>query len=528
MHRTLLPVLCCIAVLNALELPLDRLQAAAMLEGGELDSNLWQAVKPYYVEPVSVPDGELPALAQVLPELATVHLPSEEGELAAYEPWTPRQVQRFLLDYPYLAGVVPILSFASRAGKRECGWVSLRLRGKGARMASSQHVAALFEPHRVVRARVRMRRDGDSSWAARWRTLRIRLGRGGDIVTGDFRPRLDDGLLSGRFDRIVAASLRSPQRILFGSSRGYNGVLWRWGRRSRARGELFYHRDPSLRAFGGALSLRPITRIRLRAGVSGYVPVDHGDSIRVAARLGLTLGTRGCRAEVDCSVPVTGPFGAAVHANVSHRRNGSRLRLELVSVSGRYPARWGSVSAWIADDSGNPRGRTGARLRFDALLFERILLGPQVTYVCGRGASACRASLALSGHRPFEYRVAYYYSPALDASSVDRHTVRVRVGRSFGRVFGARLHGRWYVRRCAYWSLSARAVIVCRTVLGSWEPYVDMRRVDSGGNTYAAGLRQNVRIGDIATGMLTVESPLGREEDTREDIELRVAVRLAL
>lgn len=527
MHRTILAALCGATVLSALELPPDRLQAAAMLADGELDSAVWIAVNPYYTEPINVPDGDLPALAAVLPALSSVHLPSEAHELAVYEPWSPRDVQRFLLDHPYLAGIVPILSFEPRSGRRDLGWVSLRLRGTGAQMASSQYVAAFLVPHRAVQTKLRFRRD-DDVWTFQRRLLRFRLGAAGDIVAGDFLPRLDNGLLGGRFEPVESAALEPLEQFLYGASRGYNGVLWRWGRGSRACGELFSHWQPSLRAFGGTFSAHAVDWLGMRAGVAGYTVVGTRDSSRLAANLGLTLGRHACRAVVDCSVPVVGGVGMALRAQVSHHSDGNSIRAEAVSVSSAYPGRWGSTSAWIADDNGNPQGRTGFRLRLCTRLFELIQLNPELSYICGQGPQSCRASVSLSGERPFEYRIAYNYQPDIAASGSDRHSVRCRFERFFGPVFGAGLHCRWYARQAEYWSLSMRAAATFRTAIGAWEPCISVRRDSESGSTYAAGLRQQTRIADFATGVLTVESPIGREEQAREQVEVHVAIRLAL
>ena len=51
-------------------LPVDEDEAAVMLRDGDLDSATWEIFRPYYVQPLCVPCGELKELVDVIPEIS--------------------------------------------------------------------------------------------------------------------------------------------------------------------------------------------------------------------------------------------------------------------------------------------------------------------------------------------------------------------------------------------------------------------------------------------------------------------------
>ncbi|MBD3243701.1 MAG: hypothetical protein GF331_24130 [Chitinivibrionales bacterium] len=524
MHRTTLTGICWAAAACALELPLDEMQAMALLAEGALDSNAWVALAPFYVEPLSVPDGELPALAAALPELAGMPLPAEPQELAAYEPWSPQAVQRFFRDHPHLLPAAPILSFEPRSQLRRWGWASLRLRGKGTRLASSQYLSALLEPYRAVRVTLRGMRGADGLWAMQRRSLRVRMGAAGEVVLGDFSPRLDEGLLTGRFGHGDTDTLGHVGRLLYGSSKGYNGALWRSGGRSRVEAEAFCHRDHVLWAYGGNIGVHLSRPVEIRTGVTGYAFAG-GDSGRAAVHAGVKLRSAVCAVGVGCCLPVAPLSLPAWRTVISHENDRARIRAEMVHIPADFPGRMGRVSAWVADDNGSPEGRTGLAIRMHLRLLEHVSVSPAITYACGRGTAACRASVGLAGGFPFEYRFSYDYRPDPGAVIRDRHTARGRISHMFGDVFGAGMDCRLYARGRSYWSFSSRVFGALELAMGTWEPFVAYRRASEGLSEYAVGLRQEARVGDVARGTLSMELPVS-EEGIRDALVLHVSIRL--
>ncbi len=98
------------AQISIQQLPLDEKEACIMLKEGTLDSATWELIGNYYEQPLNVPDGELKDLVNVFPEIGH-DVPLTQEQLAPYEPWAAKDVQRFFSDFPELNNLKPILSF---------------------------------------------------------------------------------------------------------------------------------------------------------------------------------------------------------------------------------------------------------------------------------------------------------------------------------------------------------------------------------------------------------------------------------
>ncbi|MDD5674600.1 MAG: hypothetical protein PHC61_10580 [Chitinivibrionales bacterium] len=87
-----------------------------MLALDQLNSATWQAIAAFYDDPINVPQGELPQLAAVFPELADADLPAPEI-LQQYAPWSAERIERFFTDYPILRPYEPLLTFSAPSEK---------------------------------------------------------------------------------------------------------------------------------------------------------------------------------------------------------------------------------------------------------------------------------------------------------------------------------------------------------------------------------------------------------------------------
>jgi len=94
-------------------LPVNENEAQRMIKDGTLDSLTWDQIRFYYVQPISVPYGELNIIHQVF-HCHFDSLPVDKDQLKKYEPWDKSKVDQFFRDYPFLEKYAAILEFPQR------------------------------------------------------------------------------------------------------------------------------------------------------------------------------------------------------------------------------------------------------------------------------------------------------------------------------------------------------------------------------------------------------------------------------
>ncbi|HAJ80013.1 MAG TPA: hypothetical protein DCO75_09610, partial [Fibrobacteres bacterium] len=101
-------------------LPESEKDAVIMLKDKTLDSATWQTVRPYYDQPLNVPQGELKILSGIFPEY--INRTPDTKNLEHYEPWSKSNIDKFFDDYPDLLNVKPILSFETSKSPYKAGF----------------------------------------------------------------------------------------------------------------------------------------------------------------------------------------------------------------------------------------------------------------------------------------------------------------------------------------------------------------------------------------------------------------------
>jgi hypothetical protein len=94
------------------EIPRNERRLIIELEEGILDSLYWEALSPFYFQPLSVPFGELRYLYDLFPNLPE-NLPLTSQKLEKYESWNPENIAIFFEDYPFLLPFKALLSFTT-------------------------------------------------------------------------------------------------------------------------------------------------------------------------------------------------------------------------------------------------------------------------------------------------------------------------------------------------------------------------------------------------------------------------------
>ena len=199
------------------KLPSDESEASEMLSEGTLDSLTWELVKPFYVQPLSVPHGELSVLMELFPELPG-NLPVSPDSLSRYYPWDQSRIEQFLEDYPELVPFLPILRFYLPSVS-STGRVGFFYHGP----LKNSCARIVVDPVRILSFQGRVDFADD---VARWyqRSLTLKASHWCRVNIGNFKGIADRGLFTGYFPFQDESRRNVSQNWLYGRYASWNGI----------------------------------------------------------------------------------------------------------------------------------------------------------------------------------------------------------------------------------------------------------------------------------------------------------------
>jgi hypothetical protein len=496
-------------------LPQDENEAWVMMREGALDSMSWQMVRPYYEQPLLVPQGELRVLTDIFPgSLSSV--PTTGRELSAYEPWREADVQRFFHDFPELVNFRPILSFetAREPYHARIGCSLQKFKNNDPVIVGS----FATPPVRTIAIEGRVGFGASSAWWQR-RMVQLRTGKLGSVMAGNFHVAMDHGLLYGYFP---ASTSDTDAGLTWrdGASRTWNGVLYESPSGNHASAAFFYHERQTERTYGGRCVIRSIGPLRVTAGVSRLV-IPASD----AAGEGLTYAHTEINFSDDhwnagviggCERSNAGAIPFVVYAKHS-------MKDTAVSESARFEAFYASLPSGCAA----PRSalfhecaeKTGIAdsLKGDRSIVKTVCavpLAPWMQSACGAsyyhcpGRDAAEGFCSLTGTLWLRYALRYTFRPELDAQPA-YHCVTATMSRQAARSVEIRTSFRYINKEETYSSVFAR-LTASISALPSMEaaPFATVYAASTGDPEFSLGFTQTLRFFDKTLGELKMEVPI--------------------
>lgn len=264
-------------VTEQLSLPFDETEAEYMIKTGELDSSFWEELKPYYVEKISVPHGELFILRNIIPQLPQ-EIPVDIDKLEKYVPWDEKRIELFFSDYPYLQPYRQILDFSyavlKQSGKIGFSYYKSELSNK-----SRQSSQVLINP--VPQIKFQSRIDFTTEFA-RWQCRSLKL-KPTDWITlefGNFNNSFDQGLIYGYFPYRVNSSVKD--NWLYGKTSSWNGLCITAGEFEISSGlsvNAFFHKRYSETASGFDSKINFSKKNWFQAGLNKLSTNNSGDDL---------------------------------------------------------------------------------------------------------------------------------------------------------------------------------------------------------------------------------------------------------
>lgn len=255
---------------NELLIPQTEQIGIELVADGKLDPLFFELIKPFYDQPIDVPQGELKILQELFPQLfwdISVSIDS----LQKYDPWDQPAIIRFFQDYPLLSQFEPILRFDIRPVDFRAKTVfSIRNSSASGTFSHGANLSVCFSESFKMDTRITFNND-----YARWyrRVLYFEPSEKFSLQMGNFGSFFDKGLFYGYFHSADVPGNQKINNWLYGSSKTWNGVKIRIGEADRGvfnrlSTTAFFHKRETEAAGMAILNLRVNDCISINSGMS--------------------------------------------------------------------------------------------------------------------------------------------------------------------------------------------------------------------------------------------------------------------
>jgi hypothetical protein len=498
------------AQLNLQPLPADEDEAAVMLRDGGLDSATWEIFRPYYMQPLCVPCGELKELVDVVPEISR-NVPDCDRDLAAYEPWQEKDIRRFFSDYPALVDFKPILSFETSARRFGRALISIREE----EYHDPAHYADFFlTPVSALTLRGKTEIEEAS---ARWqrRAITARFPRSNALSIGNFNLDVDGGLFYGYFPAVGRGDSLAIDDWKYGASATWNGFLYEGTLGPMVHEKAFFHRGPSETAYGIKAEVAVSRHVSIVAAASRLVAGEDGPS---AAALSADYGDAGIVFKNSCWNSgallgrARGKAAAPIFVYVNHGDSLSGLDASYAWLPAGLSAPRSSLRHEIfkkvrEPDSLSVEARR-IRLTCGMPLTRRIQSLCGVAYYYLPGARSAEGFVEVLGKTWLDYTVRYAYDPGISGQA-DRYALRATLTKKVLPMARYDVTGRVLFDSGGCTSVYVRSTLAF-TPRQSLEisPFFTVYGNDGGLAWSSVGAMQTLKLSERTSGKIKVEIPV--------------------
>lgn len=262
--------------ISIVSIPQNEYVAEKMVRQGKLDVALWEMIKPYYAQPIDVPNGELNILLEMFPQLPET-IPVNCDSLKKYLPWNENAKNLFFNDFPFLIQFLPILRFDIRNSYSRIK-ADFSISGKDISKPFSHgaNLSVRLSQKTSFESRINFTDD-----YARWyrRRIVIKPSEKFHLQLGNFGSFFDKGLFLGFFPSIKSNQSTSLENWIYGDAPNWNGIKLQLsdmgsGFFKKVGITTFFHKRFSELSFGSFANYRINQQIQYSAGVSSLFATD--------------------------------------------------------------------------------------------------------------------------------------------------------------------------------------------------------------------------------------------------------------
>lgn len=421
------------------ELPRDERTALIELEEGFLDSATWERVKPFYVQPLSVPLGELRYLKDIFPDLPG-DLPVEPEVLTVYNPWKAKNVNSFFKDYPYLLPFKAILSFKSE------NMPSIAHLGFFSKLSSmsnrfSQSLKFTLAPVNDFRWDGTVEFDDEF---ARWRRRRIQydIPHVGKLQVGNFSFSMNKGLFYGYFPKLHESYNSIKYNWIYGNTGTWNGLALTAPLRGKNTITSLIHYREAEAVAGLKAEFYPGSLFSIYCGASGLRTVSENKTFDTSFALhgGVTASTRFFNIGLESGINPKDAGKVPLYLTLSQGRRKNKHTLSVIRVpAGFSPPRSSVVRSFYSDletSDSAANDITSVNLSSSSYFTGFLKQIVRASYVVMEGRADLRTSWKIMCSKPFEYSL-YYGLSTYGLSGNLKHRFKVTTDYSGRTIFGA-------------------------------------------------------------------------------------------
>jgi hypothetical protein len=482
--------------LSVSPLPRDEYEASVMIREGMLDSLDWERLRPFYVQPINVPSGELHYLKE-LTDLRVIDLPLASSQLAPYAPWTKSDIERFYKDFPQLAPFEPILSFETSPVSHFSD-VSLNVQAdQTLRPAALSRFDVLVDPRLSVFGSA-YHQDSTVQW--RTRTMDVTLAGIARFEAGNFNGGTDGGLFFGYFPD-DKENQTTASNWLYGRSKTWNGVCAISDRWDKFQVSAAYHEraTENVQQISCKAVVGNATDVEIDASRMAQTSLCPAPDSAYYVRCGVDGQLAGFHMIANTGVDATHPYAVPFSCEASGKSGNGFVKFLAARIPAGLKLPMSSISYLCRHD-------LGAATQQDSALQDVTLLECRTSMsrssgietsmdlssvIHGRSASM-QATVSAKGRSVVDYRVEYGCIATTDRPNMV-HNVNLTLKRALPAHLTALLSCRYYCKDSGFQSIFLRVpldIAIMPTVTVT--PFFTVNSNTDGEHAASIGLKQTL------------------------------------
>lgn len=255
---------------NFFIIPQNEWVGIRLVADGKLDAEFFELIKPFYSQPIDVPQGELKILLELLPQLS-FNIPLAKDLLKKYDPWDQAAIARFFQDYPALEQFEPILRFDIKTVDFRVK-AAFTIRNNNTSQEFSHGANLSVDVSESFKIDTRIVFNNDYARLNR-RAINYVPSDKCSFQIGNFGTFFDKGLFYGYFHPTDASNDSRANNWLFGSARTWNGAKVQIAEPEKEILSLFsatafFHKRKTEASGGAILNIKVSDEIIVNSGIS--------------------------------------------------------------------------------------------------------------------------------------------------------------------------------------------------------------------------------------------------------------------
>lgn len=330
-------IICSILTLNNLStdelyiIPQNERIGEKLVADGKLHAEFFEKIKPFYNQPIDVPQGELKILLELFPQLS-FDIAVSTDLLKKYEPWDQSAIARFFQDYPDIVQFEPILSFDIKTVdfKAKAAFVICKS-SKSEMFSHGANLSIDFSESFNMDTRITFNND-----YARWyrRALYYVPTEKCSLQIGNFGTFFDKGLFYGYFQTTDASEDLRINNWLYGSARTWNGVKVQIAGTGKEilrplSVTAFIHKRKTEASGGAVLNIKASNQIIINSGFS-LLNLNGYSGNSYYAHCGIKLKINSLSMEIQSGADIDNPGNIPFLMESRYRLNNNRFNFAFV------------------------------------------------------------------------------------------------------------------------------------------------------------------------------------------------------